>query len=572
LGQSYFHVKQNTSSSTTTTYPPISDSTTKKRTIIIIMYSTPTDIRARQHTRSRGASLMLGGPQIFAYLFCNPSSGGNKAGALLKFPQRFSLTNAAGSNVEVTIFNMKDNDSRRLGFEALHGQYQKTPEQILAIAAGGDGTVKWVIGELLKINALGAGLSVIPFGTGNDFSNVHGWGKTEPDGIMTNFSVFSELISEMTMSERVDVDVWRVQLETDPLEGKFEIVQNGTIVERPDGLKTIVETCMNYTSFGQDARAVFHFERHRRKTQLLNKTQYAAEGGLLSMPGKARYLPFKQILVAEPHTVDLTSKFHRHNQGLVFSNIPSYAGGVDFWGRPKQRDTGRYVPQDPGDGILELLTLKQIFDIALNRVGAGEGMKRFAQGSKFSIVFGDSQFPIYGQIDGEGFRMHHPKRCEIKLAYKVKAMTRSNTRSYLIIQANLRGETLIKANWLWIKGGESIRHSWVQRFVVMEISQEGPVIRWYKEGDKEPAGQFDLLRGLQSLEVMKEDNHNLRPYCTLRLVAKENNQLLENAPGAQFGSCLGGSSKGIILLSCKDETECKNWMKAISENSPAMSS
>ena len=33
-------------------------------------------------------------------------------------------------------------------------------------------------------------------------------------------------------SEKVDVDVWRVELETDPQQGKIEIVQNGEIVER----------------------------------------------------------------------------------------------------------------------------------------------------------------------------------------------------------------------------------------------------------------------------------------------------------------------------------------------------
>ena len=54
--------------------------------------------------------------------------------------------------------------------------------EAIVIAAGGDGTVMWIISELLAtgccIERICVG--VIPFGTGNDFSRSIGWGKKPP--------------------------------------------------------------------------------------------------------------------------------------------------------------------------------------------------------------------------------------------------------------------------------------------------------------------------------------------------------------------------------------------------------
>ena len=46
------------------------------------------------------------------------------------------------------------------------------------VVGGGDGTVLWVVEEMLKagIDFNKCALGVIPFGTGNDFSRVLGWG------------------------------------------------------------------------------------------------------------------------------------------------------------------------------------------------------------------------------------------------------------------------------------------------------------------------------------------------------------------------------------------------------------
>jgi len=46
------------------------------------------------------------------------------------------------------------------------------------VVGGGDGTVLWVVNEMIKIGIdfSNCPIGIIPFGTGNDFSRVLGWG------------------------------------------------------------------------------------------------------------------------------------------------------------------------------------------------------------------------------------------------------------------------------------------------------------------------------------------------------------------------------------------------------------
>lgn len=49
---------------------------------------------------------------------------------------------------------------------------------IRVIVGGGDGTVMWVVEEMIKYNidVEKCPIGIVPFGTGNDFSRVLGWG------------------------------------------------------------------------------------------------------------------------------------------------------------------------------------------------------------------------------------------------------------------------------------------------------------------------------------------------------------------------------------------------------------
>ena len=57
-------------------------------------------------------------------------------------------------------------------------------------------------------------LGTIPFGTGNDFSQVLGWGGTNPDELFNkNFLGFKILIKNWINSLIEDFDIWDVIIE-----------------------------------------------------------------------------------------------------------------------------------------------------------------------------------------------------------------------------------------------------------------------------------------------------------------------------------------------------------------------
>ena len=57
-------------------------------------------------------------------------------------------------------------------------QMEKENSKCYVIVCGGDGTVMWVVTEMVKydIKILSVPLAIIPLGTGNDFSRELGWG------------------------------------------------------------------------------------------------------------------------------------------------------------------------------------------------------------------------------------------------------------------------------------------------------------------------------------------------------------------------------------------------------------
>jgi diacylglycerol kinase (ATP) len=69
----------------------------------------------------------------------------------------------------------KNRDKGFSRLKVLTDQGKKT----ISVICGGDGTVMWVVSELIKhkIQFKDSPLAVIPLGTGNDFSRCLGWGK-----------------------------------------------------------------------------------------------------------------------------------------------------------------------------------------------------------------------------------------------------------------------------------------------------------------------------------------------------------------------------------------------------------
>ena len=61
-------------------------------------------------------------------------------------------------------------------------------KKVILVIGGGDGSVMSVISELAiyEIDHLLVPIAMIPLGTGNDFSQVLGWGKSGPSDLLSN--------------------------------------------------------------------------------------------------------------------------------------------------------------------------------------------------------------------------------------------------------------------------------------------------------------------------------------------------------------------------------------------------
>ncbi len=105
----------------------------------------------------------------------------------------FSNFNPNDSEVELRIYSLKDTESRNTGFKTLK-QHQlqgmrispiltKQPllggSNLRVIVGGGDGSIMWAVQEMIKVDIDfdKCPIGTIPFGTGNDFSRVLGWGR-----------------------------------------------------------------------------------------------------------------------------------------------------------------------------------------------------------------------------------------------------------------------------------------------------------------------------------------------------------------------------------------------------------
>lgn len=189
---------------------------------------------------------------------------------------------------ELYIFNLLDKSSREKGMQMLkmisHARQQVTK----VIAGGGDGTVMWVVHEMVNhhIDMNKVAVGVLPFGTGNDFSRVTGWGPGEDPKLKSKpMQVLKGLAKDWLESEVDDFDLWDAEM-TLHEHGEFAIVHkaNGKVSKVPlkneDGSKKLVfkKTFSNYASFGVDARIGFGFEKNRTTSRVRNKCVYAWEG------------------------------------------------------------------------------------------------------------------------------------------------------------------------------------------------------------------------------------------------------------------------------------------------------
>ena len=161
------------------------------------------------------------------------------------------------------------------------------------VGAGGDGTISW-LSHLAARHGFPQAVAPWPLGTGNDCARHLGW-RARP----ANPAALQDYLLGLERAQEVCVDRWRLT--------------------SPQGLERSIS---HYCSIGRDARIAHAFHRLRQRhsawfrSPLTNKGIYAA----CALMDTSRSLRGRLSLqgLAFPHQA---------SDGLVWSNIPSYAGG-----------------------------------------------------------------------------------------------------------------------------------------------------------------------------------------------------------------------------------------------------
>nr|ASN64456.1 diacylglycerol kinase 1 [Eimeria falciformis] len=409
------------------------------------------------------------------FVFTNPTSGGNKAAAFTKTAVS-RLTLADPYRVKIFIYDIRDGPSgNKPGFQLLKAIANKVAAQgaptIRVLVAGGDGTVMWCLSEMKStgVNGEVCAIGVVPYGTGNDFSNAFGWNSfNAANPFDSSLHTLRSILDHCMKASVVYHDLWSVRVCLRP-GGHFTKINSTTrkkeVVEsagRP--VEELFFTMSNYFSMGVESRIGRGFDRHRTKSQTLNKMRYGIEGlkkfvthttsinqivmGLTAMPGT----PEEQLIFttdknqAKEKQVPLLKK----TATLVALNIPSFSGGNDIWApskklaaffsdKPRQKQAKELlkVPQQMGDGKLEFMTFKNIPSMGMEFMLRGRGSRLHSGKGPWEICFKplDDKLRVYFQTDGEFFQLTQPA-----------SVTVAHDRRVRVLALKLKGKQAVQAD------------------------------------------------------------------------------------------------------------------------------
>ncbi|KAI5930508.1 Diacylglycerol kinase delta [Manis javanica] len=194
----------------------------------------------------------------------------------------------------------------------------------------------------------------------------------------------------------------------------------------PENLEYYTEKCVmnNYFGIGLDAKISLDFNNKRDehpekcRSRTKNMMWYGVLGTKELLHRTYRNLEQKVLLECDGRPIPLPSL-----QGIAVLNIPSYAGGTNFWGGTKEDDT--FTAPSFDDKILEVVAVFGSMQMAVSRVIKLQH-HRIAQCRTVKIsILGDEGVPV--QVDGEAW-VQPPGY--IRIIHKNRAQTLTRDRAF----------------------------------------------------------------------------------------------------------------------------------------------
>ncbi|XP_037534333.1 diacylglycerol kinase delta [Nematolebias whitei] len=193
-----------------------------------------------------------------------------------------------------------------------------------------------------------------------------------------------------------------------------------------DNMDCYTEKCVmnNYFGIGLDAKISLDFNNKRDehpekcRSRTKNMMWYGVLGTKELLHRTYKNLEQRVLLECDGRPIPLPSL-----QGIAVLNIPSYAGGTNFWGGTKEDDT--FTAPSFDDKILEVVAVFGSMQMAVSRV-INLQHHRIAQCRTVKItILGDEGVPV--QVDGEAW-IQPPGY--IKIIHKNRTQTLTRDRAF----------------------------------------------------------------------------------------------------------------------------------------------
>uniref|UniRef100_A0A8C6TP32 Diacylglycerol kinase n=1 Tax=Neogobius melanostomus TaxID=47308 RepID=A0A8C6TP32_9GOBI len=289
------------------------------------------------------------------------------------------------------------------------------------LVCGGDGSVGWVLSELDKLNLhKQCQLGVLPLGTGNDLARVLGWG-----GLCDDDAQLLQILEKLERATTKMLDRFLCGTVNEFVAEVGKAYERATEnKEEADAMAKKKVVMNNYFGIGLDAKISLEFNNKRDEnpkkcsSRTKNMMWYGVLGTKELVQKTYKNLEQRVQLECDGVAMSLPSL-----QGLAVLNIPSYAGGINFWGGTKE-DNNFGAPSFD-DKKLEVVAVFGSMQMAVSRV-INLQHHRIAQCRQVKIrILGEEGIAV--QVDGEAW-VQPPG--VVKIVHKNRAQMLTRDRAF----------------------------------------------------------------------------------------------------------------------------------------------